>query len=52
MAGRARSRIWAGAKDDSIVKEPQWLEPEGPHWIANIDIRDYEAYRTEIKPKD
>lgn len=29
--------------------EPQWLEPEGPHWIENVDDRPYEAYRVELK---
>jgi quercetin dioxygenase-like cupin family protein len=27
----------------------RWLEPEGPHWVENIDQRRYHAIRVELK---
>jgi quercetin dioxygenase-like cupin family protein len=26
-----------------------WLEPEGPHWVENIDQQRYHAIRIELK---
>jgi hypothetical protein len=27
----------------------QWMEPEGPHAVENVDIRMYHAFRVELK---
>jgi hypothetical protein len=26
-----------------------WLDPEGPHWVENIDSHPYQAFRIELK---
>lgn len=47
-------------KDDNLAFEsegdvppgplpPQWMEPEGPHPVENIDNHTYRAYRIELK---
>ena len=42
--------LWESPHDaDLAVRQPQWMEPEGPHWIENVDSRPYEAYRIELK---
>jgi quercetin dioxygenase-like cupin family protein len=50
----ARIRYYVG---DAVQFESQarpgvrvrWMEPEGPHWVENIDERRYHAIRVELK---
>lgn len=40
---------WESSYHDELrIQEPQWMESEGPHWLENIDDRDYTAYCFEL----
>jgi hypothetical protein len=54
----ARIRYWTGdtlrftspEQPPPTVQGPRvsWLDPEGPHWVENIDSHPYEAFRIEL----
>lgn len=36
------------SKDPQALPKTEWLDPEGPHSIENLDQHDYHAYRIEL----